>query len=476
MHFLTGKHLPRRTFLRGLGATVALPLLDAMIPAGRAWRDLGQSPKNTRLICIEEVMGAAGSTPMGLEQNFFAPLTVGRNFEVGPISQLESLLPDFRDYITVVSNTDVRMAESYIPAEIGADHERSAAVFLTHSHPKQTQGSDLYVGPSLDQIHARKFGQDTALPSLELSIEGQEGGGRCGYGYHCAYGHVISWASPNEPLPGIRNPRSAFERLFGTGDSAADRLERRRTQQSLLDWIGDEVRRLRGELGAADRIAFDQYLSQIREIERRINLVEVANSSGEPRELPEAPEGVPDNWREHMEIMFDLQVLAIQGDLARAFSLKTGLDSSNRVFPESGMAKSFHPTSHHGNRPETILEYQQLNTYRLGVVKHLLRRLRDTYEGGESLLDRTAIVWGSAMGDPNVHNHRRCPLVLLGKANGALEGNMHIKAPDGTPMANAFLSLLQGMGHDADHFGDSTGAIPLVMPQSVRTATSNSRN
>jgi len=466
MHFITGRHLPRRTFLRGMGATIALPLLDAMVPAGRPWRDMTSEPGGTRLICIEETMGAAGGSDWGAGEYLFAPKTLGRNFEMSPWSQLRPL-EEFRDYLTVVSNTDCRMAEPWEAAQIGGDHHRTAAVFLTQSHPRQTRDSDIFVGRSLDQYHAQRFGQGTALPSIELCIEPEKGGG-CQYGYHCYYESVISWESPNRPLPAIREPRAAFERLFGAGDSPSDRMERRRTRKSLLDWLAEDVASLRSTLGAVDRVALDQHLEQIRELERRIEVVEAQNTTGEERDLPEAPPGVPDSFDEHMQIMFDLQVAALQGDVTRVVSFKTGADLSNRVFPESGVNKSFHSVSHHGNDPETILEYNQINTYRLSAVRYLLEKLRDTKEAGIPLLDKTAIIWGSAMGDPNLHNHRRCPLLLLGKANGALEGNVHLRAPDGTPMANVFLSLLQSIGHDdLKAFGDSTGVFPLSVPRGM---------
>jgi hypothetical protein len=471
MHFVTGKHLARRTFLKGLGASVALPLMDAMIPAGRIWRDSTRTPEGTRLICIEETMGAAGGSDWGASQHLFAPETLGRNFKLGPMSQLKPL-EEYREYLTVVSGTDCRMAEAYEPAQIGGDHHRSAAVFLTQSHPKQTRDSDIFVGRSLDQVHAQRFGRGTALPSIELCIEPEKGGG-CQYGYHCYYESLISWEAPDRPLPAIREPRAAFERLFGAGDSVADRLERRQTRRSLLDWLAEDVARLRLELGAVDRAALDQHLEQIRELERRIEVVESRNGSGDERELAEAPIGVPDSFSEHMELMFDLQVLAFQTDVTRVVTLKTGADLSNRVFPDSGVNKSFHSVSHHGNDPTTILEYNQINTYRLGTVSYLLKKLLESKEAGVSLLDKTAIVWGSAMGDPNVHNHRRCPLLLMGKANGALEGNVHMQAAPGTPMANVFLSLLRRIGHeDLTSFGDSTGLFPLGFPGGIARADS----
>ena len=462
MNFITGKHLSRRTFLRGAGSTVALPMLDAMIPAGRSWRDAAADPGSTRLICMEEVMGCAGSSPLGLEQGFFVPRTLGRNFEMAPESQLMPL-EDFREYLTVVSNTDCRMADAWTPEELGGGHSRDASVVFTQAHPKRTQGSDIFVGRSLDQLHAQRYGQEMPLPSLQLDIEPARGGG--GNGYHAAYANRISWASPTEPLPAIRSPRIAFERIFGRGHSPEDRSDRRETRQSVLDWVAGEVARLRVALGATDRAAMEKYLEDVREIERRIELVEARSSSGEERTLPEAPLAVPDSWMEHMEMMFDLQVLALESDITRVISFKTGVSSSNRIFPGSGVLKALHATSHHANNPGTIRDYNRINTYRLSAQRYLLEKLRDTTEAGVPLLNKTAIVWASSMADPNVHGTVRCPLILMGRANGALEGNIHLKALDGTPMANAFVSLLRGIGHeDLQGFGDSTGPLPLTPP------------
>jgi hypothetical protein len=466
MDFITGKHLPRRTFLRGAGAAMALPFLDAMVPAGRVWRDPTRQTASTRLVCIEESMGAAGSNRWGDSQHLFSPEQVGRGFDIAPTSQLKSL-EEFRDYMTIISDTDCRMAEAYNADEIGGDHDRSTGVFLTQSHPKQTQGSDLFLGTSLDQMHANRFGRDTALPSLELCLEGIDRGGGCAYNYHCAYTTTLAWASPNQPLPPIREPRAVFERLFGSGDTPEDRAARRRTDRSMIDWIATEVARLRRELGAVDRAALDEYVTHIREIERRIELVEARNASGEEREMPEAPSGVPDNWEEHIRLMFDLQVLALQSDLTRVITFKTGFDQSNRAFPVSGSTRSIHGASHHGDVPEDILEFNKINTYRTSQLSYFLTKLRDTMDGEASLLDKTAIVWGSPMADPNLHDHRRCPLMILGKANGALEGGIHHRAPLGTPMANVFVSLMQGLGHDIDSFGDSTGAFDLSLPGGV---------
>ena len=464
MEFITGKHISRRAVLRGLGATVALPFLDAMVPAGRLWAQAGGSAVTdaTRLVAIEMVHGAAGASEYGASKNLWSPAAVGRDFDLSPTS-LSSLEP-FRDHLTIVSNTDVRGAEATKAGEIGGDHFRSSATFLTQAHPKQTEGSDVFVGTSLDQLYAQRFGQDTPIPSMQLCIENINQSGGCAYGYTCVYTDSISWASPTEPLPVIRDPRVAFEQLFGAGGTAEKRAAGRRANRSILDWITGRVAQLQRELGPADRQRLDRYLQDIREIERRIDMVEVYNTSGELRELPEAPAGVPDSFEEHVRLMFDLQVLAFQSDMTRVFSLKMGRDSSARVYPESGSDKPFHPASHHGGNEAAIEEFALINRYHVGMLPYFLQKLQDTIEGDASLLDKTVLIYGSPMGDPNVHNHKRCPLIVVGGANGRLAGNTHLKAEAGTPMANVMLSLLHKLGlDDMESFGDSTGDFSLTV-------------
>jgi hypothetical protein len=462
---IIGKHLPRRTFLRGMGASVALPFLDAMVPAGRL-RALATAVDPTRLICIEMVHGAAGCSPYGASQHLWSPERAGTRFDLAPtaLSPLES----YREYLTIVSNTDVRMAEAYQPEEIGGDHFRSSAVFLTQSHPTQTESSDICVGTSFDQLYAQRYGQSTPIPSMQLCIENVDRAGGCAYGYSCVYTDMISWASPTEPLPMIRDPRVAFDQLFGAGGTPEQRAQRRRTTGSILDWITGRVAQLKRELNAADQQRMEQYLNNVREIERRIQRVEARNLSGEARELPGAPAGVPDSWEEHMKLMFDLQVLAFESDITRVFSLKTGRDASARVYPESGVSAGFHPASHHGNNPRRVMDFFQINRYHVSMLPYLLDRLKNTLEAGTPLLDRTMIIYGSPMADGNTHNHRRCPLIVLGGANGQLQGNLHLRAPDGTPMANVMLGLLHGLGvEDARSFGDSTGTFTLTGPVSA---------
>ena len=463
MEFITGKQIHRREFLRGMGATVALPFLDAMVPAGRLGAQQARAADPTRLVAIESVHGAAGSNDWGATQHLWAPADVGRNFELTPSALLP--LDEWRDYLTIISNTDVRMAEAFEAPEIGGDHFRSSAVFLTQQHPKQTESSDVYVGTSLDQIYANRFGQDTPIPSLQLCIENVDQAGGCAYGYSCVYTDSISWASATEPLPMIRDPRTAFDLLFGRGGTPEERAARRRTSSSILDWIMDDVAKLRRQLGPNDYRRLDGYLEDVREIERRIQGIEAQNRTGEERQLPGAPAGVPDSFSEHMKLMLDLQVLAFAADITRVFSFKTGRDASARVYPESGTDTPFHPASHHGDREDRILDFAVINKFHVSMLPYFLEKLKNTEEGDTHLLDKTMIIYGSPMADGNIHNHRRCPLIVLGGASGGLEGNLHLKAPDGTPMANVMLSLMHTLGHDdMDSFGDSTGAFPLTMP------------
>ena len=463
MQLITGKHLPRRRFLRGMGVTVALPFLDSFIPAGRSTTRTAaaQSLKDpTRLVCIENVHGAAGSTAYGAANHLWAPAETGHAFDLTP-GALQPLEP-FRDALTIISDTDVRPAEAVTPPEIGGDHFRSSATFLTQSHPKQTESSDVRSGISIDQLYAQRFGQDTPIPSMQLCIENVDQAGGCAYGYSCVYTDTISWASATEPLPMIRNPRLAFDQLFGAGGTKEARAERREAQRSVLDFITNEVAALKRELDPADRRRMDRYLEDIREVERRIQRVEARNMGGESRALPGAPAGVPDSFDEHVKLMFDLQALAFETDMTRVFSFKLSRDATGRVFPESGVDRGFHPSSHHGGREGNIEDFARINRYHVSLIPYFLEKLQRLQEGSGTLLDKTMVIYGSPMGDPNVHNHKRCPLFVVGGANGKLAGNLHVKAAPGTPMANAMLDLIHRLGiDDLDRFGDSTGTLSL---------------
>ena len=465
--FITRKHISRRTVLRGMGVTMALPMIEAMVPARTVFARTAAG--KVRLAAIEMVHGSAGATKFGLQKNLWSPAAVGKGFDLS-VTALSPLEP-FRDYLTIVSNTDVRNAEAFELPEIGGDHFRSSAVFLTQSHPRQTQGSDVRAGVSLDQVYAQKFGQDTPIPSMQLCIEAVDQAGGCSYGYSCVYTDTISWADKDQPLPMIRDPRLAFDQLFGVGATPEERAERRAEDKSILDLISAQLNRLNREIGAADRVRIANYLDEVREIERRIQKVEAYNKSGEPREIPMAPVGVPDSFDEHVKLMFDLQALAFASDTTRVFSFKMGRDASSRVYPNSGVTTGFHPASHHGDREDRILDFAKINRYHVGMLPYFLKKLKDTPDGESNLLDNTLVVYGSPMGDSNIHNHKRCPLFFAGKAGGALKGGLHIKAAEGTPMANAMLAALQGVGvSDMTAFGDSTSAMDLSAVQAATAA------
>ncbi|MGE5245717.1 MAG: DUF1552 domain-containing protein [Betaproteobacteria bacterium] len=455
--FIEQKHLSRRAVLKGLGVTVALPFLEAMAPAGRAGAAV-PAPK-TRLVTIEMVHGCAGSTQFGASKNLWAPAAAGSEFDLSP--GVLSPLEPYRGYLTIVSNTDVHNADAFSPPEIGGDHFRSAAVYLTQSHPKQTQGSDVHAGTSFDQVYAHARGQETPIPSMQLCIENIDAAGGCFYGYSCVYTDSISWASPTEPLPMIRDPRIVFDQLFGVGATPEARAARRRRDRSILDWIAESTERMQARLGPADRARLNDYLDDIREIERRIQKIEARNLSGEPRELPAAPVGVPDSYDEHVKLMFDLQAVALAADTTRVFAFKMSRDVSNRVFPGTGVTTGFHIASHHQEKEEKILDFAKINRYHVSLLPYFLEKLKSTPDGDGTLLDHALILYGSAMGNPNVHNHKRCPLLLLGHAGGALRGNLHVRAADGTPMANAMLAALQKLGVERDRFGNSTGVLDL---------------
>jgi hypothetical protein len=455
--FLTKKHLSRRTVLRGMGASLALPLLDSMVPA-QTRQSLTAAAGKTRLACIEMVHGAAGSTGEGSNKHYWAPAKEGRDFEW---SQSLEPLSAFRDYITIVSDTDLHPATAWVAAEEGADHFRSSAVYLTAAHPRMTEGSDYFVGTSIDQLYAQRFGQDTPLPSMQLCIEMVDASGACDYGYACVYADTISWASPTQPLPMTLDPRMVFENLFGEGGTPEERAARQKMNRSILDWISSDVNRLKRGLGASDRNRLNAYLDDVREVERRIQRIEKYNQSGEARSLPAAPLGVPDSYEEHLKLMFDLQVLAFMTDTTRVSALKMSRDVSGRVWPESGVKTPFHPCSHHGENPTKVAEFAKLNRYHVSLLPYFLQKLKDTPDGDGNLLDHSMVLYGSPMGDGNVHNHKRVPLFIAGHASGKLQGNLHVRTKDGTPMANVFLTMLHKLGVDVKSFGDSTGEVEI---------------
>ena len=451
--FISKKHISRRTVLRGMGTTLALPLLDAMLPAQTPLRRTTAIPRN-RLACIEMVHGAAGSTDEGATRHYWSPEKEGADFEFSyslePLSKL-------REYLTIVSGTDARQADAFVPSEGGADHFRSSAAFLTAAHAKQTAGPDIFNGISIDQLYSQRFGKDTRLPSIQLCIENIGLNGSCGFDYSCIYSETISWASPTVPLTMTVNPRDAFENLFReTGPNRA-----RQPDGSVLDGIAPDLTRLKNELGIGDRNRLDEYLEDVRAIERRILAIEKHNAIAPRRDLSAAPLGVPDSWEQHVKLMFDLQVLAFAADITRVSAFKMSRDTSNRIFPESGVKTPFHTLSHHGERPGLIAEFAKINRYHVSLVADFLRKLKDTPDGDGNLLDHSLILYGSPMGDSNTHNHRRLPLFLAGHACGELKGKLHCVCKPATPQANALLTIMHKLGVDIDSFGDSTGEIPI---------------
>jgi hypothetical protein len=444
--FIEKKHISRRAMLRGMGVSIALPLLDSMAPAQTPLRKTAAFPR-TRLACIEMVHGAAGSTDEGASKHYWSPAKDGADFDFS--YSLEPLAP-FREYITIVSGTDARTAEAVAPSEGGADHFRSSAVYLTAAHAKQTEGPDISNGISIDQLYAQRFGRETPVPSIQLCVENFGLSGSCGFNYSCVYSDTISWASPTAPLPMTVNPRVVFENLFGAAGSG-----------SILDGIAADRTRLQTNLGAQDRGRLDAYLEDIRGIEMRIQAIEKQNAIARDRKLTAAPLGVPDSYERHVKLMFDLQVLAFAAEITRVSAFKMSRDTSNRVFPESGVKTPFHTLSHHCETPALIAEFAKLNRYHVALVPYFLRRLKETPDGDGNLLDHSLVLYGSPMGDSNTHNHRRLPLFLAGHACGALRGNLHRVCPEGTPHANTLLTMMLKLGVEVDSFGDSTGEIAI---------------
>jgi hypothetical protein len=448
--FLTKKHISRRTALHGLGVSLALPFLDSMVPAQTPLRKTAANPRS-RLACIEMVHGAAGSTNEGARKHYWSPERDGSDFTFS--YTLEPLAP-FREYITIVSGMDARQAEALAPSEGGADHFRSSAVFLTAAHARQTAGPDIFNGVSIDQLYAQRFGQDTRLPSIQLCVENIALSGSCGFDYSCVYSDTISWASPTAPLTMTVNPRQAFEKLFAaSGPSQA--------RSSVLDGIAPDVARLRRNLGSRDRSRLSAYLDEVRGIERRIQMIEKQNASARERELMAAPLGVPDSWEQHVKLMFDLQALAFATETTRVSAFKMSRDTSNRIYPESGVRIPFHTLSHHSETPDLIAEFAKLNRYHVSLVPYFLQKLKNTPDGDGNLLDHSLVLYGSPMGDSNTHNHRRLPLFLAGHASGALRGGLHRVCQEGTPHANCLLTMMRKLGVEIDSFGDSTGEMAI---------------
>ncbi len=441
MAYLTRKYLSRRTMLQGMGVSIALPLLDSMVPAQTPLAQTAAAGK-TRLSCIY--------VPHGAIMDKWTPAADGKAFE---FPEILGSLEKFRDRISIVSNL-AHPAAGGVGSDAGADHARSAAVFLSGVHP--AQGS-IHVGTTIDQIAAQHIGQDTPLPSMELSIE--EVALSCGSGYACAYSNTISWKTPTTPLPMENNPQVVFEKLFGDGSNNDDRRSRRKLSRSLLDSVMDQVASLQRDLPASDRTRLGEYLDDVREIERRIQKAENQLPAG--LKLPEAPVGVPESFDEHFKIMYDLQVLAFRAEITRIATMMYARDTSGAVYPQSGIRDGFHVSSHHSNNRANMDKFSQINKYHVDMLAYFLDKLKSTPDGDGNLLDHSLVLYGSSMSNGNQHDHDPLPVVLAGGASGQLSGGRHVTYAPHTPMSNLLLTVLNKLGIPADKHGDSTGKVEI---------------
>ena len=440
MAFITRKHLSRRTFLHGVGVTMALPYLESMLPAVTPLAQTTAKGR-TRLACIY--------VPHGATMDKWTPATDGPGFELSEI--LQPLKP-FYSQVNIIS--DLGHPQAYGGGSATANHNRSAATFLSGAHAEA--GPQARLGVTVDQFAARQIGQDTPLPSIEMMIE--DSSLSCG-DLSCAYRDTISWQGPTSPLPMQNNPQVVFERLFGDGSTDAERRARRKQSLSLLDSVLGEASSLQRKLPAGDRSRVDQYLNDVREIERRIE--KASQQASSDLTLPDAPAGAPKNVEDHIKLMFDLQVLAWQADITRVTTLLLAKELSNAVYPKSGVRDAFHILSHHSNVRENQDRFAVLNRYHVGLFAYLLGRLQTTQDGDGTLLDHSMVLYGSAMGDGNQHNHYPLPIVLAGGASGRLKGGRHIRNAPETTMSNLLVAMLDKLGIPTEKFGDSTGMLSI---------------
>jgi len=439
--FITKKHLPRRTFLRGMGVTLSLPFLESMAPAQTPLAKTAASPKS-RLSCIY--------VPHGATMDKWTPAAQGKGFE---FTEILKPLEKYRDRLNVISNTGHAPAAG-VNSDAGADHTRSAAVFLSGAHPLREK---TYVGTTIDQIAAQRIGQDTPLPSIELSIE--EVALSCGAGYACGYANTISWKTPELPMPMENNPQVVFRRMFGDGSNTAQRVERRTEAKSILDSVMGSVQSLQKDLPAGDRVTLTQYLDNVREIERRIEQAEQRTRADIA--VPPSPVGVPETFDEHFKIMFDLQALAFQAEITRVATMMYARDTSGAVYPNSGVREGFHVASHHSNSRANMDRFAIINRYHVELLAYFLEKLKSTPDGDGTLLDHSMILYGSSMSNGNQHDHDPLPVILAGGASGQLSGGKHVMTAPHTPMSNLLLAVLNKLGIPATAHGDSTGMIEV---------------
>jgi Protein of unknown function (DUF1552) len=452
--FITKMALPRRTFLRGIGASLALPLLDAMVPAFTPIVFTAAKPVE-RLAFVYLANGVAMC--LNNDTNYWKPKSVGPLSE--DISTILKPLSPYRDQMTVVSQMTHPQA---FPLGDGAngDHTRATSVWLSGVHPRHTSGADVRSGITADQVAASVLGKDTVLPSLELCIDLENLIGECENGYSCIYVNGLAWMNPTTPLPNENNPRLVFEKLFGDGSSASVRLSQAKENRSILDSVTDEMKRLSRALGADDRHKVNDYFDSVREVEGRIRKIE--KKSGESAEVPmDRPTAIPSRLDEHAQILFDLQWLAFRTDTTRVTTFMLGHENNGRAFPEIGVPDGHHSISHHKDNPETLSKLARVNTYQTQQVAHFLERLKSTPEGDGTLLDHSHIVYGAGLSDPNAHAHRDLPLVVVGGGAARHNGGQHVAAPVDSTMCNLLLTMLDRVGVPLESFGDSTGRLDL---------------
>ncbi|MBM3833459.1 MAG: DUF1552 domain-containing protein [Verrucomicrobia bacterium] len=442
--FITKKAMRRRTFLRGMGATMALPLLDAMVPAATPLAKTAANPVR-RLGFV--------FMPMGCDITRWTP----PGDKLDTLSPILNSLALVKDQVTIITNLELQNAYP-------GSHATSNSSFLSCAKAKLTESTDYYLGTTVDQVAAKQIGQETQLPSLEMAMDLLQLVGQCDNGYACVYHNNLSWSSPTTPLPAEAHPRIVFESLFGEGGSMTDRQAALRKKASLLDWFNEDIARLKRKLGPADRAKVNHYLETVREVERRI---QKAESDANENPLPDLdrPVGVPASYADHARLMFDLQVLALQGDVTRVITFQLARETSNRTYPEIGVPDPHHPLTHHGNDPAKIERMSKVNQFHVSLFAEFLGKLKATPEGNGTLLDHSLYLYGSGIGNPNIHDHTNLPIIVAGGAAGGMKGGRHIKYDKPKPLANLHLTLLDKVGVHLDSFADSTGKMDdLVNP------------
>ena len=450
MMIINHKAISRRTILRGLGTTLALPFLDAMVPAFARAQGAAALKPPTRLAIVY--------LPNGIIMDKWTPPTEGANFAMQPILQPVAA---FKDRMLMISGLNHANGRAQYGENTG-DHARAGASYLSGIHPKKTEGADTEAGISMDQIAARELGKQTQLASLEVGVDSPELLGQCEAGYSCAYMNSICWRTPKTPMPMEDRPRVVFERLFGDSEStdAKVRLERIKRDRSILDSVTNKAARLRRELGPADQIKLSEYLDAIRDVEHRIQTAEKQTD----RELPtlERPAGIPETFTDHARMMFDMQVLAYQTDMTRVITFMVGREFGGRTYREIGIPEGYHALTHHQYNAEKIAKVIQIQTYHAKHLAYYLDKLKNTPDGDGSLLDHMVLLYGGGLSDGNTHLHDNLPVALFGGASGKLKGGRHLRVTKDTPMTNLLLTMLDMVGVHQDKLGDSTGHLSLA--------------